>query len=679
MNSAQHLILSLIAVLSLSAQAQENLETAATADEIPAPQQSLMKSAANKEYPKPMFFDQLDNGVLLPPVELEYDLSIQNGKTLKLGPVFINQSTFNFQIKPLGQAHPQLAKVLSPEQRNSEALIIDWPVELLGSANLEMISRTGNVLWQYEITEVEQKKWSAQTQVWRASLMAQKVPAAELTNAGFFGSAFAIPNFKAAGSPFGKLNEIFRFCLSHQVGRGYTRLCSQWYGNQKLEDGKIVLGKARVDVTTPRVLLNNQESLMRQSVPAQSEGPTAFFAELATGESYEFLVEPNKLQLMDIADTARPGTLRIVGYETRPIGRSVLLNPDQYLKITKMFGFESTIGDDRKYWAAALQKDDAKVYLPGKGGGVFKQRFELSVIPRRQARLYLHERTPTGTYNDNIKIFGRKLKDVALNTDQNSVSVEKNAPDEFTWRFKATERGEINRSYMNLNFEGEQYRSYFEIYKGFPRELSARLSVAKSSADFVFMGEVAYNQWFEDLFTWTNYWISRQRWGISAKYFRSMNEIKVSTAGRTAPLDVLTVDLKYRFVPGLWNRDETVGMMASYQNVNFGDLAAPMVGGGIFWARSMPKLFDDLFNLVPLFRYPKWVDVEFIYYAQSMKENVKLNSSMSLNFHGKVLWTDTLFGEAGFGIKRYAFVDSEKNQKAELNTFYGTVGMGLSF
>ncbi|WP_413557562.1 hypothetical protein [Bdellovibrio sp. HCB209] len=675
MNSAQHLVLSLLMVMGFAAHAQENVDAG---DDIPAPQQSLMKSAATKEFNKPLFFDQIDNGVLLPPLEVEYDLTADKGKSLKLGPITLNEKSFNFRLLPLGKAHPQLSKVLTPQQRNEEALVMDWPLELLASGSLEMISRTGTVLWQRDITEVDQKAWSAQVQNWRASLLAQKVPAAELGTNGFFGSSFAIPNFKAAGSPFGRLNEIFRFCLTQQVGRGYSRLCSQWYGNQKLE-GQVVLGKARVDATTPRVLMNNEETLLRQSAPAPAEGPTSFFAELATGESYEFMVEPSKLQLMDIADTARPGLLRIVGYDTRPIGRSVVLNPDQYLKITKLIGFEATIGDARKFWAAPLRTDDAKIYLPGQGGGIFKQRFELSVIPRRQSRLYLHQDTPTGTYNDNIKLFGRKIKEVSVNTDQNSVSVEKNEPNEFLWRFKATERGEINRSYLNVEYEGQTYRSYFEIYKGYPRELSARLSVAKSSADFVFMGEMAYNQWFEDLFTWTNYWVSRQRWGISAKYFRSFNEIKVSTAGRTAPLDVLTVDLKYRFVPGLWNRDETVGMMASYQNVNFGVLTAPMVGGGLFWARSMPKMIDDIFNILPLFRYPKWVDVEFIYYTQSMDSKINLNSSMSLNFHGKVLWTQSLFGEAGFGIKRYAFVDTELNQKADLNTFYGTVGMGLSF
>jgi hypothetical protein len=230
-----------------------------------------------------------------------------------------------------------------------------------------------------------------------------------------------------------------------------------------------------------------------------------------------------------------------------------------------------------------------------------------------------------------------------------------------------------------VDFGGQTYRSYFELYKGFPRELSGRFSGVQTAGTFIIMGEVAYNQWFEDIFTWSNYWVSRQRWGISAKYFQSFNELKVDKNGKTAPLAVLNVDLKYRFKPGLWGRDETVGLLASYQDVTFDVLKAPMVGGGVFWARSMPKVFDELLNTLIIMRYPKWVDMEFIYYGLSLDSNVTLNAPMSLNFHGKVLWSDRYFGEAGFGIKRYSFKDAAQNQKAELNTFYGTVGLGINF
>jgi hypothetical protein len=385
------------------------------------------------------------------------------------------------------------------------------------------------------------------------------------------------------------------------------------------------------------------------------------------------------MQLMDISDTKNPKLLRVVGYDTRPLSKSLLLNPDQYSIWTKSLGFESTIGDPRKFWAAAVPTNDPKLYFPGEGGGVFRQRFELSEIPRRQSRVYLQTDAPKGTYNDNIKIFGRKQPSAEISTEENFVDVNEKDNAEFTWRFKATERGQINRSYLNVEVDGKKYRSYYELYKGFPREISGRFTGVQSSSGFIMLGEVAYNQWFEDLFTWSNYWVSRQRWGVSARYFQSFNELNVDTSGGTAPLSVWNVDLKYRLVPGLWGRDETLGVLTSYQNVTFDELKAPMVGVGAFWARSMPKVFDDFINIVSFMRYPKWVDMEFIYYVQSMDSEIKLNSSMSLNFHGKVLWTERFFGEAGFGIKRYAFSNATLNQKAELNAFYGTVGLGINF
>jgi hypothetical protein len=144
-------------------------------------------------------------------------------------------------------------------------------------------------------------------------------------------------------------------------------------------------------------------------------------------------------------------------------------------------------------------------------------------------------------------------------------------------------------------------------------------------------------------------------------------------------LTSLTADIKYRFTPGVWTRDASMGMMLGYQDLVFGNFKATMAGAGWFWARSMPRVFDNIFNWVPFMRYPKWVDMEVIYYFSSLKSNITLNSPFSVNFHGQILWSKSIFGEAGFGMKRYAFIDKTLNQKAELNTFYGTLGLGIKF
>lgn len=685
MNIAQHLVLPLLMVLGFSVQAQEvgtstssenNSQAAQENEEVPAAQRSLLKTAATKDFNKALYFDQIDNGLILPPLELDYELSA-NGKQLRMGNIFLNEKNFFFGLLPLEKTHPQLNQAVASADAKKLALVMAWPDKLLNSGTFEVISRTGAVLFRKRIFPNDITAWNQKVEGWRKTLMSAGVPGNSL-HGGIFSAQYAILNVEGEGV-FAKAKESFRFCLSQEEGRTQSKLCSQRYAVKETAQG-LVMGKVSSEKSTMRVLVNNEDAPFKQSKSVTTENPVGFYAEFSTGESYEFVSVPNKLQLMDIADTSNPKTLRIVGYDTRPIGRSIILNPTQYTSLTKMIGFEATIGDPRKFWAAAVPINDPKIYLPGQGGGIFKQRFELSEIPRRQSRVYLNKRTPTGTYIDGIELEGRKQPSSEVTSTQNSVELDEKDPGHFFWKFQAKERGQINRAYLNVNFEGKTYKSYYEIYKGFPREISARLSAVGAASTLVFLGEVAYNQWFEDLLGWTNYYASRQRWGIAAKYFKSFNELKVdAVTGQTAQLSVLTVDLKYRFTPGLWNRDETVGLLGSYQNVTFDQLKAPMLGAGIFWARSMPKVIDDVFNVVELMRYPKWVDMEFIYYVKSMDSNVTLNSSMSLNFHGKVLWSDTLFGEAGFGIKRYAFTDTSLNQKAALNTVYGTVGIGLNF
>jgi hypothetical protein len=384
---------------------------------------------------------------------------------------------------------------------------------------------------------------------------------------------------------------------------------------------------------------------------------------------------------MDMTDTKKADQIRIVAWGIRPTTPSTILNPDIYSSVTRAIGFESTIGDMRKFWEAIITSEDPKLYLPGQGGGLFTQRFGLSEIPRANARPYLDIHTPVGTYDDGVRLYGKKISEVKITSFENSVEVDATDPKYFLWRFKAVNRGEINRSYLSMEYQGKEFKAFYELYKGFPREISLRLSgLLQPSGENVFLGEAAYNQWFENLFGWTNYKLGRQRWGVSARYFKSLTELTVNaTTGATAGLAVANVDLKYRLEPGLWGRDETLGAMLDFQSVSFDKISAPMLGVGAFWARSMPKVFDDLLNLMPLMRSPKWVDMEFIYYPVSLSKQVTLQTNFALNFHGKVLWTKSWFGEAGFGLKRYAILDSQLQQKAALNTFYGTVGLGYSF
>jgi hypothetical protein len=642
----------------------------------------VIKTARDDQYDKPVFYDSMEN--LLPTMDLEYDLSLEGGKSFRIGDVVISPQTFFVALLPVGKFHSRMTQVVGRDDARKMALVLRWPQPLWAEGTLEVISRTGTVLWKESINEAKKKAWSESLADWQRGLIAAGVKT-KFPDTSVFGTDYGVLDPEQKG--FRPRDESFRFCLSQARGRSRSSLCSQRY---VLRRGKtLTLAKVKT-VVTPRVLLGGEAAPLTLTKPVPKDAPTSLYADLANGESYEFVSLPNKLNLMDVSSGKTPDQLRVVGFGTRPTVPSTILNPDSYSNITKAIGFESTIGDMRKFWQISISAEDPKIYLPGVAGGVFAQRLDVSEVPRANARPYLDARTPKGTYIDGMKVYGQRVANSKIGSTENEIEIHEDDPTKFTWFFKATERGQLNRSYLNLEYEGQQYKAFYEIYKGFPRELSLRLSgLLAASGSMVFLGEVAYNHWFEDVFGWTNYTLARQRWGLSAKYFRSFTQLyagKVRVPPTGTPytivdsytdLVVANVDLKYRLSPGLWNRDETVGVMLDYQKLQFASMEAPMIGFGAFWARSMPKVFDDIFNIVPLMRHPKWVDMEFIYYPLSMSPTIVLQTNFALNFHGKVMWTKHWFGEAGFGLKRYAM--SNGVQAAALNTFYGTVGLGLSF
>jgi hypothetical protein len=414
--------------------------------------------------------------------------------------------------------------------------------------------------------------------------------------------------------------------------------------------------------------------------------PVQFYAELASGVSYEFVSIPQKLNLVEM--TAEPGaeTAHLISWGAHPAQPVSVIRKEEEDFFDKI-GFQQTIGDLREFWETDISLKDPAIYLPGLSGGVFKQKLIISKLPSDSFRPYLANRTIEASYIDGAKVFGRAAPSTRLQTSQNSIEMDKGSR-EFTWYFRSLKRGSMNRSYLTIHSDGKEYKAYHEMFKGYPRELSARLSgILSSEGSLVLVGEFAFNYWFEDLFGWTQYYLARHRWGLSTKYFQSLTNFSLANASSSKTsnsgiLKVTTLDLKYRLSPGLWNRDESWGFTGSYQKVNFLTFDSSFLGNGVFWARSMPKVFDDMLNLLKIFRYPKWVDAELIFYYLPGEAKTKINfPNYALNFHGKVMWTNSFFGEAGFGLKQYNFQDASVTpaKKLQFGSLYGTAGIGLNF
>lgn len=640
-------------------------------------------------YTVPLRFDVLGNGVEMPPLEFEYDASQSSSNSLLLGGrMRIDGRTFFAALLPLGRLDQDLSSKLTDAQKADWVFVLSWPEFLFDEATLEVVSKTGRVLWSQDIKESHLSNWDKQLNRWRNAI-GKSVKRETVDKKVLFRTNYGFTNAKSAAPLFFQLNEWVKFCLMKKDDVGQSRLCTAYYEIAQKEKGP-EMRALLLSPQPPRVILNNEEAPIQGIVPIESDKPVQFYAELATGVSYEFFSVPERFRLVEMVALKQPGKARLMAEGRTPLQPSRRIYAEvkpSYL--TKLFHWEQTIGDFREFWESDIQLSEPFILIRGNAGGVFKQKFEITKLPKEDDRVFLHEDTVQGTYVDDVKVYGVKQKNQIVKSD--SLSVEqggnKENPNEFTWHFGAAQRGVYNKSYLNIESGQDTFRGFREIYKGYPRELSTRLTaILGSGGNLTAMGEVAFNYWFEDLMGWTHYYLARQRWGVSAKMFMSITDVKLKSV--SSKLSQNTAELRYRLTPGLWGRDETWGFLLGFQNVVYEQFNANFLGGGVFWARSMPRVFDDIFNILPMMRYPKWVDWEIIYYPVSMKANYKPTGGgiLALNFHGKVMWSERWFGEAGFGMKYFGFNRTfydENNQFTRNNlrfaAVYATMGLGMNF
>ncbi|MCE3010362.1 MAG: hypothetical protein LW875_07100 [Proteobacteria bacterium] len=645
-------------------------------------------------YSVPMRFLVEGHGVTPKPLRLEWDLESSSGRGLIMSSLKFDSRSFFVALMSLKQLDRRMDRLAEPELKNESIFVFRFPEHLIQEGVIEAVTRTGKVVWTHDFGKFQQQAWRTQLEAWKKYLLSRGATLDEISRGPLFASQFGVRDFYRQFAEFTQETEPFRFCISQKKEKGWIRLCTNSYEFRKNEKGEMTFVSLRYQPLPARVILQNEDRSLKGIYEiTDKKEPVQFYAELSNGMSFEFFSEVPNFRLVEIVRLKKGSDqMTLVGEGDVPVQSHRIVQQPQDGRIEEFFRWQATIGDQRTFWETTISDARPFVFLRGQGGGFFIQEFQIEKVPSEEIRPYLHDRALRSTYGDGAKIFGVKPP-VEISTESNEMKLESSLP-EFTWYYGAKKRGVYNYATVKVQDQSETYLGYHEVFKGYPRELSARLSGVAGSGGLVFQGESAFNYWIEDLLGWTNYYFSRHRWGWSYKYFQSVTPLTFSS--RQGTLRSSTFDLKYRFSPGLWGRDESWGAMLSYQEIQFNVFEPKMLGAGIFWARSMPKLFDDAMNLLPILRYPKWVDLEFVYYLESLhRDHFLLNpgtqragftgvGNWALNFHGKVAWSERFFGEAGFGIRQLDFLRERANEnprrlRFQYSSFYGTVGLGVNF
>ncbi|MFZ4404800.1 MAG: hypothetical protein ACOYOK_11920 [Pseudobdellovibrionaceae bacterium] len=450
--------------------------------------------------------------------------------------------------------------------------------------------------------------------------------------------------------------QFLQLCLHSEKEKQFATLCTGPFA-VVLKNQKISL-KPLSAFTDAQILVQKASQPFVGSIEFGKE--ILFWSRLQSGIIYTFYTEPKNIKplnaLLDDQDH-----LWLTGrneFPLSPAPQTHLLNPDSFW--LEALRFQRTIAGPENLWSISLEQNEVGYWVQGQQGGIFFQSIERKHIPKISDWPRLGKRALKSSYREKIPV--RLENGYALPST-------------------IGEKG--SEHFANFKLASSPWTFSVPVYRGYSNEASLRLTAAVSSTgSAVLLSEGHISMWFERVLNWTNYYWSEQRWGISAKYFSNINSLPAQTSATTTEniaLKSINVDLKYRFEPGLWTRDETIGAILSIEDYTFGPYHFTKVGPGVFWARSMPKIFDEWLNKFSFFQKPKWVDAEFVYFTQSLSSEYILRPNYTLNFHGKILWTPRFYGEAGFSLRNNAFYSKAKNLDIAFAAFFGTVGVGIQF
>ncbi|MGZ3774429.1 MAG: hypothetical protein ACXVCY_11300 [Pseudobdellovibrionaceae bacterium] len=642
--------------------------SSAHAQQPPAKSKVIVKKPA--QYNLPIYFNPEDVGVKKVSYELSWDLKEKNN--LKIGSLVLDAGSF---VPAFYQGRSKSHPFAGQGEADKDMLFLIWPRDVLKSGTLEIIARDGSVLWSDSFDIKDFKKWQNRIQKLKQQVSEDK----QKENKVLFSSGIALTGLSA--ETLAKFNGSFRFCLTQQTGKEHSMLCTPKHTVAK-KDGEISLARI-IEEGEARILVDREEAPLSGKKNVESGQIISLFSETSTGLSYEFTTRVLPIQTFDIFKDA-DGVVLLSGIEPVPFGAGVYESKNDDDNFWNRWGWEQTLGDLRTYWQIPVP-ENKQLTFPGSAGGAFQLTMDFTDIPSVADRVWVSNFDVKETYkprkalhlfhSENQKLQGVTAGEIVENVGRSGEAI---------WNFSSPEVGAYNISKIDVLEGSKTLKASYEVYRGNSSELSGRFTAAvDKNLQSIIFGELSYNKWFENLWGWDNKTLSTLRWGLSAKYLKTLTSVTtqdtVSSDVSKADLSAMSLNLKYRFNPGLWGRDETWGLLGGYEALTIGDISAPVLGVGFFWARSMPRVFDDMFSFLPFMKYSKFVDMEFTYFPTSLDSNVSIASSYLISFHGKVLWSKTFFGEAGFGMQSYSLQDKTQITNISMSAFYLTIGMGVNF
>jgi len=617
----------------------------------------------------PLQFDPEDNGLSIenPQFKWVYDpkadsIDFGNG-AVEAASIVMNLEQVKRQAAPVKYDVRKTEKWLT-------TLSMQWPEKFTRTGEVSIETLDGAALWKFTVDENQRKLWTTDFDYATADMKKSHEKAG-------WGRFDIVPSEFAFLYKGGQ----FRACLTNEETEAERlKMCSPPFISKSKGDRIKFFPVKNYKIDEPGVYLSNKK-LENTGLLNFNVGKALTIAvKFANGSSIEISSQPADPQLLDAVQSPDGKEIILTGAGAQPLGQRVRVIKKPITHFWAPTGIKQ-----EKIWQCAIPADVPTVTVRGAFNLPFTMLFNYDRLPGEEDRVFVEQTRSSGTYGSEPVVNGYVPSAAELSSGE--LSVEKSDPYTFHWRYHAPNSGAENRARLAIKRKDSDrpWVAHYRMHRSYPGELSGRMTgILEGDYTVLILGEISAARWFETLGGWQHPLLSRQRWGLTARYFRSLTSVTSNSGQSVSDFSVLNVDAKYNLLPGIWHHDELVGLNFSTEMILVAGQTATLMGGGVYWARTMPRVFDDLFNYLPYMEYPKYVDMELIYYPFSLSQGVTGGATVAVNFHGRVFWTRRIYGEVGFGIRRYQFAVPRPNQPGrtstiDLTTMYGNMGLGFIF
>ena len=480
-----------------------------------------------------------------------------------------------------------------------------------------------------------------------------------------------------------KLSQPFSICLKQELKDTSVEACSDYI---RLSNRKPIPVKTSKEDQKSSATLNGASVPKNAQINIpESQHTLDLLLEFKSGFKIHIIDKVRRLKIENIAIDPVTKQLGIIGGEGS-VSTTSLTFKDRFFKFIKEKNYYRNQFELSQQWPQNIE--DAEMEFAPYPQGASAQHYGLILdqIPP-PFKFKINDDSPIATYRSVVELHGTKHpKEKLTAKTKNELFINKDEKS-FIWKFPTPEKGRMSQNYLALKHKDQYYYFSRRIFRSHRGSISASAALSTSvTLDFVPGYNISADFWPESV--WGKQSWAYQRWGFGFNIYETAQPFKPKKDfTEDVSINPIHFDIMYRLTPGIRPVEQSFGINLRYLRYQLfrsrsQNLTPRFIGVGGFWHLGPQKIVDDVFNIVPFFRYPKWMELSAYYYPLVFG-SFEAGFSWSYHAKGRLYFSKDWYFEASINVMdiNFKFVtDNPFDQIApRISTIHGTLGFGWMF